>query len=80
MPVHSRCPRMFVIGYNERCGYAFYALVQESVGGVLLFDPQAVSFTPLVVLPLLDWAFRDLSFLFRLLHNDRLCTMCGFFG
>lgn len=54
---------MFVIGYHGY-GYVFYrkgcAQIDKSVGEVFLFDPQSVSITSLVVLPLLVGALRDL--------------------
>lgn len=41
-------------------GRAVLWYMNESVGGMFLFHPQAVSVTSLVVLLLLVWALRDL--------------------
>lgn len=55
---------MFMTRYHDRYERALYkkscVVGQESVGGALGFDPQAVSLMSLVVLPPLAWALGDL--------------------
>lgn len=49
--------------------------VRESVGGVFLFDSQAVSVMSLVVLLLLVGSYKIFNFCLLSLHNDGLCTV-----
>ena len=48
--------------------------MRESMAGVIVFDPQAVSVMSLVVLLLLVGPYEIFNFCLLSLHNNRLCT------